>query len=84
MDLRTAKRTEGKEVGSVIFFFHRMRVFFHPVQVRLREFAGVGQKLELLYREFTQDRLSSFCMGELQLMNPGSESDLFSTDLEAV
>ena len=61
-----------------------MIFFFHPVQVRLREFAGVGQKLELLYREFTQDRLSSFWMGELQLMNPRSESDLFSTDLEAV
>ena len=61
-----------------------MRVFFHPVQVRLRKFAGVGQKLELLYREFTQDRLSSFWMGELQLMNPRSESDLFSTDLEDV
>ena len=83
MDLRTAKRTEGKEVGSVIFFFHRIR-FFHPFQVRLIEFAGVGQKLEFLYREFTQDRLLSFWVGELQLMNPRSESDLFSTDLEAV
>ena len=83
MDLRTAKRTEGKEVGSVIFFPPNEGLF-HPVQVRLREFAGVGQKLELLYREFTQDRLSSFWMGELLLMNPRSESDSFSTDLEAV
>ena len=85
MDLRTAKRTEGKEVGSVILFFRRIRIlFFFPVRVRIIEFFGVGQELEFLYGELTQYSLSSFWMGELQLMDPRSECDLLSVDLEAV